>query len=109
MTSCLPWSLRLLFGYQAGSVAARRMLEVEAAQLAMSAPLLEETVDAADPRSDAISRRNLQRLVGRMKQAAGASQILRDFLEVAHKKMRARGTAPRPTAKHPGRRRPRRR
>jgi hypothetical protein len=87
-----PW-LHLLPGFGAAAATRQKMLEVEAAQVAMSAPIIEEATGGADPQSDTITRRELEHVVTELRKSPLASGTLRGFLGDAHKKLRSRKAA----------------
>jgi subtilisin family serine protease len=74
----------LLTGFDELSVARRRMLEVEAAQLAASSPEINEVLPDPDVPPDQIPARDRQRILDALQRHRSASSTFREFITEAN-------------------------
>jgi hypothetical protein len=75
--------LNLLSGFDQLPVARRRMLEVEAAQLAVSSPRLTELLSDLDTPPEQISMDDRRRIVEALRKHRSASDAFRRFIDGA--------------------------
>src|ERR687889_412572 len=75
--------LNLLTGFDQLPVARRRMLEVEAAQLAVSSPVITEVLPDLDESPEELSVADRQKIVEALRRHRSASNTFREFIEQA--------------------------